>query len=262
LLVFLLALPFALNIYTPEWNAFLKQVPIIKSNSQLLRWFLVYIPIVILVASLLLDKITPLPDARNGLILVALATVILTNTIKDRDFYRTQSYRPNNIVNAWHAVSTDQMHIQNIGAFFDANHKLQRSANGNDMIAVGASQLLCYNPMFGYGLEHFPIKSLHPGPVLEEANGLLNIKNPACYLYPQENACVPGDHFTLAQREAARDFANYKPFAFEFSVAQRIANWITLVTLTLLALYFSIVLSRSTVQKILVSLIEFRKRQP
>jgi hypothetical protein len=82
---------------------------------------------------------------------------------------------------------------------------------------------------------HFPIESLHPGPILAEQNGLLNVKNPACYLYPKENSCLPGDHFAVAQLTLAQAFANYKPYAFRFPPAQKIANLVTLATLAMLA---------------------------
>ena len=89
--------------------------------------------------------------------------------------------------------------------------------NRNDLVAYGASQLLCYVPIFGYSLEHFPIKTLRPGPALDEAAGVLNVKNPACYVYPKENLCVPGDHFAVSQKEDAIKFLSYEPFDFNKS---------------------------------------------
>jgi hypothetical protein len=245
LLGLVIALPLAINIYTPDWNAFLKQIPVIKSSSNLLRWFLVYIPLLILSSALLLDRISPLVNRRNGILVAALAALILINALKDRDFYHAQQYRPDTIVNAWRTAhaSTAQVHIQYIGASVDANNHILMLPNRNDELATGGSQLACYNPIFGYLLEHFPLKALHVGPVLAETDGLLNIKNPACYLYPEQNNCAPGDHFTVTQHEAAQSFANYKPYSFSFSPGQKIANCVTLVTLVLLAVLFAIVLS-------------------
>ena len=245
LMGFILMLPFALNIYTPDWNAFLKEVPLIKSSSNLLRWFLVYIPIVILIATLFLDRVSPLASRRNGILMAALAALILINAVKDRTFYHTRIYRPDTIVNAWQAAraGTTLPRIQYVDAFVDDNNQILMPNSRNDMVATGRSQLACYNPIFGYRLEHFPIKTLHQGPVLEEMDGLLNIKNPACYLYPEQNNCTPGDHFTTAQREAAQAFASYKPYPFNFSTWQQIANSVTQATLALLMVLFAIVLS-------------------
>ena len=245
LLGFILALPLALNIYTPDWNILLKQVPLIKSSSNLLRWFLIYIPVMILTAALFLDKISPLASRRNGILMAALAALVLINVVKDRTFYHSRIYRPDTIVNAWQAAHAGAIppRIQYIDAYFDDNNQMRMPNNRNDMIAAGGSQLACYNPIFGYRLERFPVKTLHQGPVLEETNGLLNIKNPACYLYPVQNNCTPGDHFTVSQRKAAQAFANYKPYPFSFSTAQQIANWVTQATLALLAVLFAVTLS-------------------
>lgn len=248
LLGLVLALPLALNIYTPEWNAFLKQVPLIKSSSNLLRWFLVYIPLAILAATLSADRISPLDSRRNLLVAAALGALVLINAVKDRDFYHDQHYRPDTIVNAWQAAHTGTVapRIRFIGAFVDAENHIEMRGNGNDLIAAGASQFACYNPIFGYRLERFPAKTLHPGPVLAETDGVLNLKNPVCYLYPEQNGCAPGDHFTAAQREAAQAFADYKPYPVKFSAVQSAANFVTQATLVLLALLLAATLAKST----------------
>lgn len=250
LLGLILIVPLALNIYTPGWNAFLKQVPVIKSSSSLLRWFLVYIPVAIMFSALLQDKISPLINLRNGILISALLALVAVTAFKDRAYYQSQPYNPRTIVGAWwnaHA-SKVQPGIQRITALVDGNGHVQMEGQGNDMVAAGGSQLACYNPIFGYRLEHFPVKSLHPGPVLEERDGLLNIKNPACYLFPKQNRCTPGDHFTAAQLGEAQTFANYKPYLFEFSTAQKIANWITRITLILLALLFIVAVGQKVLR--------------
>lgn len=252
LIVCVLALPLALNIYTPDWNAFLKQVPVIKSSSTLVRWFLVYIPIVILSASLLFDKISPQQNRRNSILIAALVALLVINVVKDRAYYQAQPYQPDTIEHAWWTAHTSTLtpRIEHISAFVDANNRIQMTGNRNDEIATWGSQLACYNPIFGYRLEHFPVKTLHPGSVLEETNGLLNIKNPACYLYPKQNNCSPGDHFTVAQRKAAIAFTSYKPYPFKFSPAQNIANWITHATLMLLVLLFVVVLVQKALRSV------------
>lgn len=246
LLVFVLVLPLALNIYTPEWNVFLKQLPVIKSSSNLVRWFLIYIPVVILVAALFFDITSPLVNHRNSILPASLAALILVNVAKDRDYYNSQDYRPDIMIAAFQAArsGTIQPRIRNIGAFVDINNQILLPSNRNELIAAGASQLACYNPIFGYRLEHFPIKTLHLGSVLAEKNGVLNVKNPACYLYPEQNNCTPGDHFTVEQRMAAEAFVNYKPFPFNFSLAQKTANNITYATLMFLLVLLAVALSK------------------
>lgn len=195
-------------------------------------------------AALLFDRISQPINHRNSLLLAALATLILVNAVKDREFYDLQSYRPETIITAWHAARSGAIlpHIGFIGAFVDTNKQILLTNYRNDMIAMGVSQLACYNPTFGYRLEYFPAKSLHVGAVLAEKDGRLNIKNPACYLYPEQNNCAPGDHFTVAQRDAAQSFANYKPYPFSFSPTQKFANNVTYTALALLMALLAVAL--------------------
>ena len=60
---------------------------------------------------------------------------------------------------------------------------------------------------------------------------VLNIKNPACYVFPAENGCAPGDHFPLAARAEAEKFLNYQPFDFVQPLYQSVATMISLASL-------------------------------
>ncbi|MBC7608516.1 MAG: hypothetical protein H7228_02910, partial [Polaromonas sp.] len=51
-----LAWPLAFNYFDPQWNAFLKTVPIINTATTPLRWIIVYIPILALGIGLLLQR--------------------------------------------------------------------------------------------------------------------------------------------------------------------------------------------------------------
>jgi hypothetical protein len=221
-------------------------VPEAGAADQVEQQFLIYIPLVILAAALLADRIALRESRRNLLAAAALGALLLINAVKDRDFYQAQQYAPDTIVNAWQAAhaATAAPRIRFIGAYVDAENHIEMRGNGNDLIAAGASQFACYNPIFGYRLERFPAKTLHPGPVLAETDGLLNLKNPVCYLYPEQNGCTPGDHFTVAQREAAQAFADYKPYPVKLSAAQLAANFVTRATLVLLALLLVVALVR------------------
>jgi hypothetical protein len=90
------------------------------------------------------------------------------------------------------------------------------------------------------------LKTLHPGPALEEKNGILNIKNPACYVWPQANNCEPGDHFTKEQKEAAAAFANYRPFPFLIPTAQKVANWFNVLSLIAVMFFLAGYATRKT----------------
>ncbi|MGQ4809208.1 hypothetical protein NKDENANG_02623 [Candidatus Entotheonellaceae bacterium PAL068K] len=228
----LLCLPILLNYYTPTWNALLKQIPIIKNNTTLTRWFCLYIPIVILLASLVVEKTALFKKYESSLVLLSMAVVITLNVVAERDFYHTQRYDPRVIVNAYHHSQSKDWspRISHIDVFVDRAGRAVQPLGRNDVLAQGSSQLLCYEGMFGYRLENFPVKTLHPGSTLEVNNGRFNLKNPACYVYPTENDCAPGDHFTIDQRQATEAFITYRPFAFQVSIWQKAANLLNLIS--------------------------------
>jgi hypothetical protein len=235
LLAICLIIPLAINIYTPGWNAFLKQVPFIKNSSNLVRWWIVYIPVTIIYASLALDRIGLRERYKSGVLLASLLAIVYLNAIQDRSYYHRQSYDPKAIVDAYWQTKRGEFkpEIRSIAATLSQEGKYILYPGRNDVIVRGESQLVCYNSSFGYALEYLPIKTLHPGSIYEQQNGLLNLKNPACYVFPEENHCHPGDHFLTSQIAEAQAFAQYKPFHFEFSIRQQVANWISIITMVI-----------------------------
>jgi hypothetical protein len=240
-----LTLPFLYNVYTPDWNAFLKRLPILNSASSALRWLIVYIPAIAIVTGLLLEKSGW--SSRIRLILAAscLVATALQTAIEPREYYDSQSFdaRPLQIADALFRAGRLQPEIIQLGAEADfsagAFHtKLSR----NDTFIVGTSKLFCYNSAFGYGLEKFSAAGMAYGPVLAERDGYLNLKNPACYVFPKENGCQPGDRFRADQLEQAKRFVKYRPFEFRISTGQYIANQITFLTLLAIATVGLIVL--------------------
>ena len=238
----LLIIPVAVNTYSPAWTVFLKQIPLIKSSSSLIRWFVIYIPIVILLSILVVEKTAFLHKHKLSIAIIGMIAVVATNALTERDFYHSQNYDPGGIIKTYNLVKEGLWvpEIKNIGVYLNKNGQTTMPLFRNDMLIHGASQCLCYEALFGYRLEDFPIKTLHPGPALEENEGVLNIKNPSCYVWPEANNCEPGDHFTVEQKESAKAFLNYRPFPFKMPILQRIANWVN--GLSLIAVLFFLTL--------------------
>ena len=236
-LVLGLIVPIALNIWTPEWNAFLKTLPAIKSSSTLLRWMIVYIPVVAVIIGLLLER------AQWGRFTHVAAGLCLMGVIgqaiwEPHGYYLSQGYdsKPMVIGDALLRSGKLTPSINMLGNAVDVQiGKYHKQLRSNDTLIAGVSQTACYNPIFGYRLENFSAQNLAPGSVLAVNDGFLNLKNPACYVYPKENNCQPGDRFKADQLEQAQAFINYKPFAFNISEGQRIAN-----TVTKFSLYFTL----------------------
>lgn len=233
-LLALLVLPIALNTYSPEWNLLLKQIPIIKASSNLFRWFAMFIPLVAVLCGLVFNRV---PRAYQGrLALLTGLLVVGINLGTDKQLYAVEGYRPEAVVAASDALASSGSVPavgMVIGQLLDPATGALRGVSQfpNDQLAGGRSALACYNPIFGYGLEHFPVKTLHEGAPTEVTDGRLNFKNPACYTYPEANQCEPGDHFREDEMPSLKALLAYQAFPFEFSSAQKWANGITLASL-------------------------------
>jgi len=223
----ILLLPVALNWYAPGWNAFLKRVPLLESSSTLIRWFALYVPLAALFAGLAIDRAFSASTRPVAMLAVAVSVLAL-NAFSDKRFYAGQTYDATAIIAAWRSVTTGAagVPITALAASDTGAHV------GNNAIAEGQSQIRCYQPMFGYRLEHFDPSNLHVGPITDvDPAGNLNLKNPACYLYPGENTCRPGALFPATAIAEATAFAAYRPFAFQVSLFQRAADWLNLAAL-------------------------------
>lgn len=228
-IIAILALPLLLNWYVPAWNALLKQVPLLGSSTTLLRWFMLYIPVAVLLAALAFDRLFA-PGLRAPMMALAVLLIALPNVAVDKGTYRAQRYDATPIVDAWHAGQTIPVADIVLNPLSTPERRVR--LGGNNAIAAGHSQLYCYAPVFGYQLETLPVGSLHAGPVSDIApDGSLNLKNPSCYLFPGANSCRPGDEFSVEEAGAADAFVHYQPFAFGMPALQVAANWLNLLAI-------------------------------
>ena len=233
LTVFLLAIPLLLNYYSPSWNHFLKTIPFIKNLSNFFRWFIIYIPFLVIMAALAVEKTGILHQFSPYVAAIGMLLVVTQNLLTDKEFYHAQPYDPYAIVAAYQETQ-GKGHPPVISRQVVSQDEFGQSTlamGRNDALAKGGSQLLCYEPMFGFRLEFLPFKSIHPGPVLAESDGLLNLKNPACYLYPDENRCTPGDHFRVDEKGSAEQFISFHPFPYKKSGLQQAADWLNMLFL-------------------------------
>ena len=238
LLLFGLSVPLLLNYWSPSWNEVLKQIPLINSMSSPLRWLIVFIPLIAVLAGLLNDRMQEQRwGAAISLGLIALSTVQMQQ--ESREYYAAQNYSMVPIMVADQYLKQDLIRpqITNLGTAANIQiPSLNIPLKLNDTMVAGVSQVACYNPIFGYQLEKFSAQGLSIGSVMHQAGGKLNLKNPACYVYPNENGCRPGDQFTVEQREQAQSLVSYQPYAFEMPESQKKANMVTQITLYIAAL--------------------------
>lgn len=234
-LVTLCAVPLLLNWYAADWNAVLKSLPLIRNSSLMIRWMCLYILPVVVVAALVLDRSAPAGRLKIVASLGVVLAVVGLNVMADRSaFVRQASYDVRPAQSAWvrwnAGAATARIDRITWLPMRTAADRM-RYRNRNDAMFRGASEAQCYEPMFGHKLEAFPFQSLRPGPALEARNGVLNVKNPACMLYPGANSCKPGDHFKTSERAAAQAFLSYRPFPFVLPWWQKAANVVSVVAL-------------------------------
>ncbi|MDE3011566.1 MAG: hypothetical protein KGI67_11820 [Pseudomonadota bacterium] len=236
-LLLVLAVPLAFNVYDRDWNVLLKQLPLIGSSSTFVRWFFIYIPVLALVMAPAIDAL-PLGSRRRvaagaGMVLLAL------NLSHDFSAYHAEPYPVRHIREGYAELTRSGQvpPVKALGEYRARNGEPLSPVFRNDALTHGVSQLLCYYPTFGYGLEHLPVRDMKIGNVDELLGGThFNLKNPACYVFPAANQCTPGDHFLSAQRESALRFAAYRDWPFQVSAAQQLAEAVSVAGLVLLPL--------------------------
>ena len=237
LLAALLVLPFAINVYTPDWNAFLKTVPFLKSSSNLLRNLAIYIPVAIALGALGVEGLPAKLRPAAAVVAALLALVFIGRD--DRSAYAQEIYDPSAIVSAWRAVDGGEPvpPITEMVAPFDANGRPHVPIDRNDALVRGGSQLICYEPIFGYQLEFlFPLYALALGPVTLRGAGGYNVRNPALFVFPEENGGKPGEPFRPDEFEQLERFVSYRPFEFRRSDRQRAMDLVNQVALVLAGL--------------------------
>lgn len=233
LCLLLLSIPLALNYYSPSWNHFLKTIPFIKNLSNFFRWFIIFIPFVVVLAALAVEKTPLLARFASYVVCASLALVVMLNLSTDTAFYHDQPYDPEPVVSAYWQTRANRSPptiATQVASLDEAGQPALTQAR-NDALIHGESQLLCYEPMFGFRLEFLPFKGIRPGPTLAEHAGEINLKNPACYLYPTENKCTPGDHFRVDQLDEAQRFISFQPFRYQESLWQGVADWVSFLFL-------------------------------
>ncbi|MBI5792166.1 MAG: hypothetical protein HZA63_11885 [Rhodocyclales bacterium] len=233
-LLLLLLWPLAYSTWHPAWNDFLKRLPLLGTASFPLRWMIVYIPVAAVATGLLMTRCAP-ARWRIAATAICLLATVLQSFVEPRQYYMSQGYdaRPVVIANELLDQRGSVSGISSLGttAVFSAG-KFKTELRGNDTFVAGMSQVYCYNPVFGYRLEKFSSAGLSVGNALQvQGDGYLNLKNPACYVFPAENGCRPGDRFRADQIDAATAFAAYRPWPFAISTVQRLAIVITQGTL-------------------------------
>ncbi len=106
------------------------------------------------------------------------------------------------------------------------------TSRGTDLTHVvrGTTGIRCIEALFGYSNEH-QITSLAEGPTDRTEDGFFNLNHPACFQYPEENECRPGDRIAASDRENFDRFIRGEQTTWKLSKAQVFADRLSFITL-------------------------------
>ncbi len=248
-IIVLLIFPILLNWYHPTWTDFLESLPYFGNSMTMIRWLCMYVLATILIAVLILERLPFTNYQRTVISLLIVVWVVWSNAERDRHYYMDRlEYNPTTVQTAYtlaaqtgKTLPVDHLEWPHISyePYISYKDRMARR-DQNNSLTRGASQAECYEPMFGFRLEQYPFGILRAGPMLEAREGFLNVKNPACFVYPEANHCKPGDHFREEEIGAARKFLSYQAFPFVMPWWQKVANCISLLALLLVTLSLTI----------------------
>jgi hypothetical protein len=226
LMLLVMALPVVLSVKSDEIQAFLKALPYFRESSLILRWLALEIPIVIVLCCVLVHRVLGTRSSAA----VAVFGIVLTG-LSHLAFERPNDarYSASTLVQSYQAVRAGAAVPDITQVVYEP--PIRTFIGLGDQFTTGTTGLYCYEAIFGYRLEKYPRNLLQPGDVMSVTDQLLNLKNPACYVYPEENGCAPGDHFAADEVSTAERFVSMQPIELRQSSSQTIANWISLLTL-------------------------------
>ncbi len=128
------------------------------------------------------------------------------------------------------------------GETFPIRELVEKRSEGFPLpMASGASEILSYEPVFGYQLEEFH-PEIHPGRVQDSDAGYFNLNNAAGFVFPETNGTRPFERIRENDSANLRRFAEHRQPAWNLPPLQRgldLAMWIALGAAPLvLAAYF------------------------
>ncbi len=231
-LVLLVLLPVALNLHWAPWTAILERTPYVRNSSLLLRWIAIDIPILAVLAALALDGLSARARTRRWLAVAAGLVVVAQQALAASGIELSPHYDPRPIAAAHEAARRDGtvVPIAVLGRMVDPEGRTVAPLHRDDLMVHGASQILCYEPLFGYDLEHLDVSHLRLDVITAERDGRLNLRNPACMVYPEHNDCGEAGLFAAHQLEDAQAFAAYGSYPFGAPSSHRLAILTSLVS--------------------------------
>jgi len=248
-LILIIPIFFNVNIYNSK--NIISNIPIFKSFWINIRWMAVYIFPVILFVGIVINKI----KINNKFVLLLIFLVILQTITyhKIRNIFKT-NYFVNGAVYDISEINNYSMNVKdNINNVKIEYVQMWPHLIGNEGYMYNTSNYYCYSPIFGYRLEYLPFNNIMNFQVHKPQKELKNyLFNPACFLYPDENFCKPGDLFRPDQDLNLYKFINFNNYDFNIPFYQKISNYISLIVFMIISFMILFLFLTLIIAKILL----------
>jgi len=252
LLTIIFFIPILFNVNFLNQFKLIQTIPFLNSTWVQVRWMLIYILPIIILAGLIIESID-ISFKKKYLAISLIFILLAQNLIKDKSWHvDDQKYNIKNATDFSLKIKKEiDLEIKGPAILMNEFNSPKKINNKNDMFFYSWSPLTCYQPIFGYGLgilnaskikfnkkEFFEDNSyVLYSSKFDENNGRFMFFNPSCFLFPKENNCLPGDTFEILDKEKLVKFTNYEKFAFNQNKIQLAANYISLFTFTVSIIY-------------------------
>ena len=253
LLFIIFFIPILLNVNFLNQFQIIAKIPILNSTWVQFRWMAIYILPIIIISGLLVENFKLNFNEKKYLVVILVSILLIQNLIKDNSWhFEDQRYSIKNAMD-FSIKLKQKINPEIIGPviLLDKSGSPKKVNNKNDMLFFSYSPLLCYQPIFGYGLEKLNAKQItfnskqllqdgsfmYHSNKLDEKDGHFMLFNPSCFLYPKENNCSPGDTFKISEKEKLIQFASYQKFKFKQNKIQTFSNYISFFTFLVSLLY-------------------------
>ena len=237
-------IPIFLNVNIFNQYEIVERIPILKNNWVRFRWMAIYIIPIIFLSGVLLQNSNFKNSSKKNLAITMILILLIQNLIKDKSWhYEDLKYNSKNVVKFHENFSKKNIpEIKGPAILMNMDGSPKHSDNKNDLFFNSYSPLTCYQPVFGYGLEKLDGRKIifNHKQVFKDSSYILysnkfdkkddnlNFFNPACFLFPNENNCLPGDTFRIDEKEKLKKFTNYNKFEFKQNPIQVISNYISI----------------------------------
>ena len=253
LLFFIFFFPVFLNVDFVNQFQMIKKIPILNSTWIQFRWMAIYILPIIIISGLLIKNLNIGYKSKNYLVIFLISILLIQNLIKDNSWhFNDQKYDMKNAIDFSKNIEKNiDYDIKGPAILLDKSGRAKKVNNKNDMFFFSYSPILCYQAIFGYGLEKLNIKQIafnskqvlqdgsfmYYSDKLDQKEGRFMLFNPSCFLHPKENNCLPGDTFKISEKDQLIQFTNYQKFKFKQSKIQIFSNYVSLFVFLICLVY-------------------------